>query len=213
MPGRTYNDEEVREILRRAAEQSSGSEPSTGGLTREELVDAARDAGIDPAAVQDAMIAVEAEREVQSEMALLRAEDRKRLAARLAGTAIVAAVAFASAPGGDWWPLWILGFMAILLFLRLSQREASVRRRAERSIELRRGQKRVGRHIDHRRNLDAEHVERGVEELLEAAARRSDERSAPRVRAPDDSEEGASTAGASDTDRAAEPSVRGRSRS
>lgn len=48
---RTYSREEVDEILRRAAQRGGHGEPT---LSREELVDAAREAGIDPDAVHAA---------------------------------------------------------------------------------------------------------------------------------------------------------------
>ena len=54
---RTYSREEVDEILRRAAARArSSGEPM---LTRDELVDAAREAGIDPSAVHQAADEVE----------------------------------------------------------------------------------------------------------------------------------------------------------
>lgn len=224
MPGRTYSDDEVEEILRRAVEQSAQG-GARDGLTREELIDAARDAGIDTAAVQDAIGAIERDRELQGEIVALRKGERKSLTSSFLTWAIITVGLLAMRFFGDggWWFVWPMGIWAVFLLLRLKgvlfESPEQTRERAERQLEhRRRQQKRHGRHVDHRRKIPTSPaVERGVEELLDAAARRSGRASA-RVRAPDASD----PIEASESDRAAdvsaaeamaEPKVRGRSRS
>ncbi len=228
MPGRTYSDDEVQEILRRAVEHGAEAGES-GGLTRQELIEAARDAGIDPAAVEDAIGAIERDREVQAEIVALRERERKGLTSSFLTWAIISAglLALRFFGEGGWWFVWPMGVWAVLLLLRLKgvlfQSPERTRELAERSLQQRRQQqKRRGRHIDHRRDVAASPaVERGVEDLLGAAARRSEKSAtspAARVRAPDawDPAEPAESDGAADVkaaDHAAEPSIRGRSRS
>jgi len=217
MPSRTYSDDEVREILRRAVEQSS---VEGGGLTREELIEAARDAGIEASAVHDAIGVVERDREVQGEILALRKKDRKTLASNVLSWAIIAlgllAMRFFGA--GGWWFIWPMGAWAIFLLLRLKgvllESPEKVRERAERRIEhRRRQQKRSSGHIDHRKKIEAaQNVERGLEELLGAAARRSGKAASARVRAPD-APEGEGTEDSIAAERSAAPNARGRSRS
>jgi hypothetical protein len=222
MPGRTYSDAEVQEILRRAVEQSAGgSDGEAGGLTREELIDAARDAGIDPSAVEDAIGSLERDRDVRAEIAALRKRERRGLASNFVTWAIITAglLALRFFGEGGWWFVWPMGVWMVLLLLRLKgfifESPEHARERAERKLEHRRRQrKRRDGHIDHRRVSEANpEVERGVEKLLDAAARRSGKAAAARFRAPDGSEHAASAASGNEDARAEEPDLRGRSRS
>lgn len=216
MPSRTYSDDEVREILRRAVEQSS---VEGEGLTREELLEAAHDAGIEVSAVHDAIGAVERDRELNGELLALRNKDRKSLASSFLTWAIITAglLAMSFFGAGGWWFIWPMGVWMVFLLLRLKglvlESPEKARERAVRSIEhRRRQQKRRSGHIDHRKKLDAtQNVEHGLEELLGAAARRSSKVAAARLRAPDEPE-GESSEAALPAERSAEQNARARGR-
>jgi hypothetical protein len=183
MPERTYTDAQVREILRRAVERGTDA----GGLGHDDLMAAAREVGIGPEAVETAITELEAEGELQEELAKLRGERRHDLASNFVTWAIVNAGLFGIdwATGGGWWFYWPLGTWGIFLLLRLKgeifSNPAGDRRTAERRIELRR--RRLEREqAEARRRSEREKrqgsgglegvIERGVEELLGAAARR-----------------------------------------
>ena len=71
LKGRVFTQEEVNAILSRAVELRS---PASGGLTYEEIVDAARQAGIPADAVEAAATEVETKRPVAREDDLVRDE-------------------------------------------------------------------------------------------------------------------------------------------
>jgi hypothetical protein len=183
MPERTYTDAQVREILRRAVERGTDA----GGLGHDDLMAAAREVGIAPEAVEAAITELEAEGELKQELAKLERERRRDLASNFATWAIVNAGLFGIdwATGGGWWFYWPLGTWGIFLLLRLKSEifsnPASDRRTAERRIELRRRQLEREQAEARRRSERAKRqdlsglegvIERGVEELLGAAARR-----------------------------------------
>ena len=183
MPERTYSDAQVREILRRAVEQGTDS----GGLGRDDLVAAAGDVGIAPEAVDAAIAELETTHELNEEVAKLQRERRHELASAFSTWAIVNAGLFGIdwATGGGWWFYWPLGTWGIVLLLRLKgevfANRAHDRKAAERRVELRRRQREreqaeARRQRERARRLDSSGlegvIERGVEELLGAAARR-----------------------------------------
>ena len=114
--GRRYSDAERDEILRRAIAEQEGSDE----ITHEELVDAAREIGIDPAKVEAAAAAISKERgqreEETEDEALVRVEvtrRRARFGRHLLTYLIVngALVAMNLAAGGTFWAIWpILGW-------------------------------------------------------------------------------------------------------
>jgi hypothetical protein len=183
MPERTYTDEQVREILRRAVERSAG----TGGIDREDLIAAATDVGIEADAVHTAIVELERERELQEEVAKLKRERRRSLASNFGSWAIVSSGLFGIdwATGGGWWFYWPLGGWGLLLLLELKglllanpagDEEQAVRRIAQRGRQRQREQAEQRRQHERERRqglggLEGA-VERGVEELLGAAARR-----------------------------------------
>ncbi len=183
MPERTYTDAQVREILRRAVERGTDA----GGLGHDDLLAAAREVGIATDAVETAIAELEAEGELKEELVKLRGERRKDLAANFATWAIVNAGLFGIdwATGGGWWFYWPLGGWGIFLLLRLKGEifasPARDRQAAERRVELRR-HRREREQAEARRRSEREKrqnsgglegvIERGVEELLGAAARR-----------------------------------------
>ncbi|MGD8322327.1 MAG: hypothetical protein PVJ02_17885 [Gemmatimonadota bacterium] len=61
MTEKRYNDEEVSLILRRALEGDGGGSGEAGGLTLRQLKEIAAEVGIDPARVESAALAVQAE--------------------------------------------------------------------------------------------------------------------------------------------------------
>ena len=144
MPGRTYTDEEVREILRRAVDKSNVG----GGLSRDELVDAARDVGIEPAAVNAAIEAVELDREVTEELTELQNAERRKLTSSFLTWGIISAglLAMRWFGEGGWWFLWPMGIWAVILLLRLKgtllDHPEGDRARAERNVEQRRRKQR-----------------------------------------------------------------------
>ncbi len=183
MAERTYTDEQVREIMRRAVERGT----HTGGLGRDDLIAAARDVGIAPEAVDAAIAEVETEGELGEELVQLRRERQRNLASNVSTWAIVNAGLFGVdwATGGGWWfhfPLICWG-IPLLLSLKghIFANEASDRRAAERRVVQRRRkrerlQAELRREQERARRQDSSGlegvIERGVEELLGAAARR-----------------------------------------
>ena len=183
MPERTYTDEQVREILRRAVERSDGA----GGIDREDLIAAAADVGIDAEAVHTAIVELERESELKAEIAKLRRERRRSLASNFGSWAIVSAGLFGIdwATGDGWWFYWPLGGWGVLLLLELKglllanptrDQEQAARRLAHRERQRQREQAEQQRlrERERRQGLGGLEgvVERGVEELLSAAARR-----------------------------------------
>lgn len=114
--GRRYSDAERDEILRRAIAEQEGSDE----ITHDELVDAAREIGIDPEKVEAAAAAISKERgrreEEGEDEALVRVEvtrRRARFGRHLLTYLIVnaALVAMNLAGGGAFWAIWpILGW-------------------------------------------------------------------------------------------------------
>jgi hypothetical protein len=183
MPERTYTDEQVREILRRAVERSAGP----GGLDREDLIAAAADVGIGAEAVHTAIGELERESELQEEVAKLKRERRRSLASNFSTWAIVSSGLFGIdwATGGGWWFYWPLGGWGVLLLLELKgalfanpahdQEKAAQRiSHRQRQREREQAEQRRLHERERRQRLGGIEgaVERGVEELLSAAARR-----------------------------------------
>ena len=183
MADRTYTDEQVREIMRRAVERGT----HTGGLGRDDLIAAARDVGIAPEAVEAAIAEVESEGELREELAQLKRERQRSLASNISTWGIVNAGLFGVdwVTGGGWWfhfPLICWG-IPLLLSLKghLLPNEEADRRAAERRVVQRRRkrerlQAELRRERERARRKDSSGlegvIERGVEELLGAAARR-----------------------------------------
>jgi 2TM domain len=183
MPERTYTDAQVREILRRAVERGT----DTGGLGREDLISAARDAGIAPEAVDAAIVELETESELSEELAQLQRERRQSLASNFSTWAIVNLGLFGIdwASGGGWWFYWPLGTWGIALLLgvkgQLFAHRDRDRKAAERRIQLRHRQREREQAEARREHARKQRqgtsglegvIERGVEEVLGAAARR-----------------------------------------
>ncbi len=121
MAGRSYTREEMEEILRRAAERTHAQEDA---VRHDDLVAAAREVGIDEAAVDHVVEQLEGEQHVDALVARHVRDQRARFWARASTFAIV--LAFLAAvdvltPGGPWaqWVALVWGF-----FVALSARRA-----------------------------------------------------------------------------------------
>lgn len=185
MSGRSYTDGEVREILRRAVDLSSRDQE----LTRSELISAAQDVGIDERAVLGAIEELDQERGLSEEIARMRSERRRSFGSSVATWAIVSAglfgIHFASSGGelawggGGSWVYWVAGVWAMILLLKIKgallmspdkeRKKALKRLSTERERQAR--QRDQARRRDASRRIESS-IERGVEDLLGAAARR-----------------------------------------
>ncbi len=178
----SYTDEEAREILRRAIESH---EVERQGLTHDDLVQAAREVGIEADAVDRAAIEVREQAAVE----MRRKERRVRERHRLAGSVVTYAVVNGFLAlldwmtGGGWWVQWpmlIWGFFLVMQMVQLVSPRAREQRdeRAERRYQrqLAREARRRARQEARRRRVHAGEdferaVEQGVAALLSAAAR------------------------------------------
>lgn len=105
---RGYSRDEVEEILRRAAERTHND--AGDALTHDELVSAAREAGIDVGAIEDAASELAVRREEARAVAAWDARRKRRLASHLITYLIVNAGLFLLnlVTGGVWWFLFPL---------------------------------------------------------------------------------------------------------
>jgi hypothetical protein len=180
MPERSFSEEEVREILRRAVDREAGR---SGGLDRERLIAAAQEIGIDAAHVNAAIREVERDRTIDNELATLRLERRHELVSSVSTFGIVNSglLAIDWANGGGWffyWPLTIWGMILLLRYKGLlfkndfKDRKQAAERIEKRQAEVERQQAKERRKAKGQRLEDV--VERGVDALVEAASRRLD---------------------------------------
>lgn len=190
MAERTFSEEEVREILRRAVDREAGR---GGGLDRERLIAAAQEIGIDAAHVDHAIGEVERDRSVEKELASMRLERRHEAVSGLGTFGIVNSglLAIDWANGGGWffyWPLTIWGMMLLLRYKGLvfkndsKDRKAAAERIEKRHAELERQLAKQRRKAKGQRIEDV--IERGVDRLVEAASRHL-EGARPPERAPE----------------------------
>jgi hypothetical protein len=174
----TFTREEVEEILRRATEHAKAA--SGDGIRQEELLEAAREAGIDTDSVQAAAAEIAAQREDRREREQATAElaEERRRGWRQSLTHFLIAGAFLTALNlvavGGAWLFYVLaswGFFVALRGVRLLQPVdgAAIDRRVERT--------RRRRAADARRQQRKEAAEAWAERLrqqAEASARRAD---------------------------------------
>ncbi len=134
----TYDDEEVREILRRALEENSG-------LGHAELAAAAAEVGIEPEKFERAAKAVRGERSRAGAIERRKAKRRKGLIQTGATYAVINLFLFAidMLSGGGWWFQWPLVSMAFLYALAwvrhfgADDEAAVIREEAKRAKKLR----------------------------------------------------------------------------
>lgn len=186
-----YSDEEVEEILRRALSNR------TEGLRREELVQAATEAGISAEAVESAIDELHSDRGSVRLHDRVRRSRRRRLSHRFVSLGIINGFLFAVdwLTGGGWWIQWLLLGSAFVVtwdarrayfpsdedldraVKRLSRREQREHRR-----QLERHARRDRAHVHAEFELA---VERGVAALLGAISKRIDPAALQRGRPPD----------------------------
>jgi len=180
MPERSFSEEEVREILRRAVDREAGRGE---GLDRERLIAAASEIGIDAAHVDAAIREVERDRTIDNELATLRLERRHELVSSASTFGIVNAglVAIDVANGGGWffyWPLTIWGMILLLRYKGLlfrndfKDKKEAAARIEKRQAELERQLAKKRRKEKGQRLEDV--IERGVDALVDAASRHLD---------------------------------------
>jgi hypothetical protein len=185
---RTYTREEMEEIFRRAAERTSFQDEGAGAIRYEDLVAAAREVGIDPAAIEQVARSVEADRAALARKAeddAIVAEEvkerRHRARRSLLSYAVVCtflAVLDFLTPGGPWaywvaliWGLFVaLGLGRAMLSPSERDRRRIVRRERKRreKVERREARERAARAWKQRLVAQQEAVRK---ELAERAAR------------------------------------------
>lgn len=107
MTQRSYTREEMEEILRRAAERTQRAED---GVRHDDLVAAAREVGIDPAAIDDALAELGQEKTAEAAAARWTRDRRRRFASHFSAYAIVIAflgVLNALVTPHVAWALWV----------------------------------------------------------------------------------------------------------
>jgi hypothetical protein len=179
-PRRTYSQEEVTEILKRALRQQS---LRSEVLSHDELVEMATEVGIDREALESAtadLAQTRAAELVRQTEARELAEERARLLGRFASSlffyAVIGALLYfidRRFSGGVWY-YWVLVGWGIALLFRLRQvffPEASLRRRREKEQrQARKRERRAEREARHRRLQEGLRTG-GPTELINAGAR------------------------------------------
>lgn len=186
---RRYTIAEVEEILRRAAHAEKGSHEA---IALDELLSAAREAGLDPAAVEAAAQEVAEGRSLEQIIARRRQRRRRGFVAHFANFAAVngmLAVIDVLTIGGPWfqWPLmgWGLGLAIHGVNVLVPPDEEKERRRAER--ELRREQRERRRSMRERKRAAGgpgevdQAIKEGLASILGAIA---DRVGTPRTKGP-----------------------------
>jgi 2TM domain-containing protein len=180
MPERSFSEDEVREILRRAVDRDAAQ---GGHLDRARLVAAAQEIGIDPTAVDHAIQEIERDRTLDTELTALRLERRHDFISNVSTFGIVNSglLAIDWANGGGWWFYWPLTIWGTFLLLRhkrlLFTNDIKDRKKAAARIESRQAAlaRKVARQRRQAKGRQLEEViERGVELLVEAATRHLD---------------------------------------
>jgi uncharacterized protein YhaN len=123
--GRTFTREEVEEILRRASDHANAA--TDDGILHEELLEAAREAGLDPASIDAAAADLEAQRADRQAVAEATAEiteERRRgfsssLVTYLVVGLFLTGINLAVAPGP--WLIWVLAIWGLFVALRGSR--------------------------------------------------------------------------------------------
>ena len=171
-----YTQLEVDEILRRALDRSVGVD----GLEHHELIDVAREVGIDRDAVELAVRDIEAERALEAEREHIVATRKSRFFRALSTYAIVnsglALIDWFQGPG--WWVQYVLiGWGLGLAFLGRGAffgDEERLNRQARRQLRRRRRMRERSRSRAARREFERA-VEAGASALVEAASRKAAE--------------------------------------
>lgn len=175
----TFTREEVEEILRRATEHAKVA--TDDGIRHEELLEAAREVGLDPKAIEEAAAELEAQREQRRDEVEARAElteERRRGFLSALTTYVVvglflAAINLTVASGP--WAVWVLAIWGLFVGLRGSRLLFPV---DPTRIEKRAAQKRKRREADARKAAARKEAEAWAERLraeMQGSARRADQ--------------------------------------
>lgn len=121
-----YSQDEMRAILRKAVERRDRAGEPSETVSHDELMETAKEVGLDPRELEAAAIEVRKERELELDRAAWKAEKSARLRRTATTWAVVNALCFAInfVIGPPWWFVWVLGPWGALLLLqalRLSQ--------------------------------------------------------------------------------------------
>lgn len=163
-----FNDDEAKEILRRAIERDAARGSATGP---EELVEIAAELGVSPDDVSMAIAEVTAEREVQQEIAAIKEQRRRSLGGSAITWLFVCALLLVIdiLTGPAWWIHWPFAIWG--LFIVLQTRRAffanheRLRGKARAQLEKRRKREERERRRQRHRSL-----EQGIEQALEKGA-------------------------------------------
>jgi hypothetical protein len=197
---RTYSAAEVHEILRRAAEKTAARQQATSdALEYEALVEAARDAGLDPAAVEAAAREVDEARANSDVGRALRAKRRRAFLSHLSAYLIVNAglLLISWVTTGALWSLavtggWGIGLAFHLLSALREPTEDEIDREKRARSEQQRELERQRRRREARARERAEKQARRAEEAQRAEEkRREKEQRQEKLRAATDAFESA----------------------
>jgi hypothetical protein len=161
---RTYSQEEVNEILKRAMKQQHLEEQ---GLSHEELVEMAGEVGIDRAALESAtaeLVETRAGEMARREQALELSQERSRLLSAFVGALftylVIGGIVYfidRRFSGGTWY-FWVLMGFAIALLFRLRSvifpQRSLARRKARELKRARKLERRALREAKHRQLLE-----------------------------------------------------------
>lgn len=158
---KSYSPQEAQEILRRAAEKSVDR---SDAIEHDDLLDAARDAGLDPAAVEAAAQEYAVDRAHQDTAAKLRTEWRKGLAAHALTYFVVNIALYFGAQlskGNTHWWTWVAGIWGVFLLLNVfGALKEPTREEIERTV---RREAQAKQRIAERAKLNAEREQRRSE--------------------------------------------------
>ncbi len=180
-----YDDGEVEEILRRALQRRAAD-----GIDHEDLMAAAREAGIDPRAAEEAARAVREDREASERVALMQSRRKKSFFGKLRTFGIVNAslLGLDVMTGDGWWFYWPLMTWGSLVALDAARaffpdsesdrkkvkaelaRERAHRQRVEEARRKAEEAERSGKKVKGAAARFENAVEKGVAALLAAAA-------------------------------------------
>ncbi len=177
---RKYSQEEAEEILRRALRRQQATEATGDHTSHTDLVEAAREVGIDPANIEEAARDLAAEKQSSVKRESVLGPARRRFARHLTTYLVVNAALFGMdyVGGEGWWFHWVLFGWGIgvaleavrILFPSDEFRQSEALRAARREERRQRLLARATRRHQHGDFEQA--VEAGVTALLSAIARR-----------------------------------------
>ncbi|HEX2568426.1 MAG TPA: 2TM domain-containing protein [Polyangia bacterium] len=183
---RTYTQEDVNAILRRALDRQE----LASGLSHRELLETAKEVGIEPAALERAITEVEQERELAALREQWRLEKKAALRASLiawAWVSLLLVLVDVFTPGGPWF-YWVIAPWALLLTVRaLRLQQGPTPRQLERMDRRRRRDHRrreFERQVGQGAALLGSAIEQGASLLLQRLEEKRQEAEQRRLRGP-----------------------------